>query len=96
MRLVDGGDDLSEEVASVGLPESSPRADVAVHVPVARREHQVDVLLPNNHLLGMTTVNDNLIQFVCIWLDCVRFWIGLDWYLDGVDPRVAIDPIVGG
>ena len=28
-----------------------------------------------------------------VWLD----WIGLlVWYLDGVDPRVAIDPIVGG
>ena len=91
MRLVDGGDDLSEEVASVGLPESSPRADVAVHVPVARREHQVDVLLPNNHLLEMTTMNDKLDWIV--WLE----WIGLlVWYLDGVDPRVAIDPIVGG
>ena len=61
MRFVDGGDDLSEEVASVGLPESSPRPYVAVHVAVARREHQVDVLLPNNHLLGIAKVNDKLI-----------------------------------
>ena len=61
MRLVDGGDDLSEEVTSVGLSESSPRPYVAVHVPVAGREHQVDVLLPNNHLLGIAKVNDKLI-----------------------------------
>ena len=58
MRLVDGGDDLSEEVASVGLPESSPRPYVAVHVAMARREHQVDVLLTNNHLLRITKVKD--------------------------------------
>ena len=64
MRLVDGGDDLSEEVTSVRLSESSPRPDVAVHVAVARREHQVDVLLPHNHLLGMKKVNDKLIQFI--------------------------------
>ena len=40
MRLVDGGDDLPEEVASVWFPESSAGSHVAVHVPVAGGEHQ--------------------------------------------------------
>ena len=75
MRLVDGCDDLSEEVTSVGLPESSPRSYVAVHVPVARREHQVDVLLPYNHLLGMENGNDKLIPNTIFMKMLVRFYI---------------------
>ena len=90
MRLVHSGHDLSEEVASVWLPESPPRPHVAVHVAVARGEHQVDVLLTNNHLLEK---NKKINQHDR------RDWFYLDWIvfnLDWVDPWVAIHPVVGG
>ena len=51
MRLVDGGNDLPEEVASVWFTKSSAGSHVAVHVPVARGEHQVDVLLTHHNFL---------------------------------------------
>ena len=51
VRLMHGGHDLSEEMPGVRLPEPPPRAHVAVHVAVARREHQVDMLGPHNNLL---------------------------------------------
>ena len=57
MRLVDGGNDLPEEVASVWFPESSAGSHVAVHVPVAGGEHQVDVLLTHHNFLNMEMVS---------------------------------------
>ena len=57
MRLVDGGDDLPEEVASVWFPESSAGSHVAVHVPVAGGEHQVDVLLTHHNFLNTEMVS---------------------------------------
>ena len=57
MRLVDGGNDLPEEVASVWFTKSSAGSHVAVHVPVAGGEHQVDVLLTHHNFLNTKMVS---------------------------------------
>ena len=95
-------DDLTEEVPRSGLAQPPPSPHVRVEVSVARREHQVDILVANHNLLqkihencGYTIhiglVNNCIFCFkFCCWL-LFESCIYLNWVYEGV----AIDSVVG-